>query len=269
MKKHLLDFELISNQSLNHNHNLLGLRCTSALPAITPGQFVEVRVDGSPSTYLRRPFSVHRVDYNSNTMHLLIKSIGEGTSRLASLLPGQLVNIILPLGQGFPLDENKNVLLVGGGCGVAPLWFLASELKKRNNNITMLIGGRTNRDVLMPDAYTQFGNVLVSTEDGSLGERGMVTGHSFFKDQVSGINTVYCCGPDGMMKAVSHIAEKFRIPCYVSLENTMACGMGACLCCIVDTKQGHRCVCTDGPVFNSLELKGWSAEIEVGCSIDQ
>jgi dihydroorotate dehydrogenase electron transfer subunit len=121
----------------------------------------------------------------------------------------------------------------------------------------------------MADDYRQFATVHIATEDGSLGETGMVTGHSVLKSESLPYRSIYCCGPDGMMRAVSHIAEKQGIPCLVSLENTMACGIGACLCCVVDTNQGHRCVCTDGPVFNSLELKGWSAETEVGCSLDK
>ncbi|NTW23546.1 MAG: dihydroorotate dehydrogenase electron transfer subunit [Lentimicrobium sp.] len=268
MKKYILDFSIISNQVLNHNHNLLELGCAEKLPPIIPGQFAEARVDGSHTTYLRRPFSIHRVDYSRNTIHLLIKSVGDGTRSLAGLVTGSTINIMLPLGNGFPVEENSKVLLVGGGCGVAPLWFLADELKRRGSMVTMLIGGRSAVDVLMADDYRKFGDLLISTEDGSLGETGMVTNHSVFRQEKLPYNAIYCCGPDGMMKAVSHIAEKQGIQCYVSLENTMACGIGACLCCVVDTKQGHRCVCTDGPVFNSNELKGWSAETEVGCSIE-
>ncbi len=269
MKKYILDFKILTNQPLNHNHNLLELECSGPLPAMLPGQFAEVRVDGSVNTYLRRPFSIHRVNPERNSIHLLIKSVGEGTHSLANLATGAMVNILLPLGNGFPIKENGNVLLVGGGCGVAPLWFLAEQLKKRGNKVSMLIGGRSAIDVLLANEYALFGKVYLSTEDGSLGETGMVTGHSVLNQEKLPFTGIYCCGPDGMMKAVSHIAEQQEITCLVSLENTMACGIGACLCCVVNTNQGHRCVCTDGPVFNSLELKGWSAETEVGCSIEK
>lgn len=269
MKKHIIDFKILTNTQLNHNHNLLELVCDDPLPEMLPGQFAEVRVDGSETTYLRRPFSIHRVDYSRNTVHLLIKSVGKGTETLAGLKPGELLNVMLPLGNGFPPVESKRVLLVGGGCGIAPLWVLAKELKQKNCTTDLLIGGRSARDILMADDYRQFAEVHISTEDGSLGETGMVTGHSKMKSEKLSYDAIYCCGPDGMMRAVSHIAEKHGIPCLVSLENTMACGIGACLCCVVDTNKGHRCVCTDGPVFNSLELKGWSAETEVGCSLDK
>lgn len=268
MKKHLLNFTLLKNQALNANHNLLEFGCDQTLPPMQPGQFVEVRIDGSVHTYLRRPFSIHRVDPLRNTLHLLIKSVGEGTASLAGLKPGAAVNMLVPLGKGFPLEEGPEILLVGGGCGVAPLYFLADEMRRSGRQVAILIGGRTKNDILMADEYARFGKVLISTEDGSKGETGMVTAHSIFTEQVFPFKAIYCCGPDGMMKAVSHIAEKRGIPCYVSLENTMACGIGACLCCVVDTAQGHRCVCTDGPVFRSSELRGWTAETEVGCSID-
>lgn len=269
MKKHLIDFKVLSNNSLNYNHNLLELSCDQALPAMIPGQFAEVKVDNSPATYLRRPFSIHRVDYEKNTLHLIIKSVGEGTRKIAALQAGDTVNIMLPLGNGFTIPQNSEVLLVGGGCGVAPLWFLAAELQKNGNQVTMLIGGRTEKDILLAAEYSQFGEVLISTEDGSLGQKGMVTAHTVMLQEKLPFSAIYCCGPDGMMRAVSHIAEKQSIPCMVSLENTMACGIGACLCCVVDTHKGHQCVCTEGPVFNSKELKGWSAETEVGCSINK
>lgn len=269
MKKYILDFKVLSNQAVNYNHNLLELTCDRPLPPMVPGQFAEVRVDGSPVTYLRRPFSIHRADFARNSLHLLIKSVGEGTRTLARLEPGSVLNIMLPLGNGFNMDENGDVLLVGGGCGVAPLWFLARQLKQKGNKITVLIGGRSYRDILLAEEYAQFGQVYISTEDGSLGEKGMVTHHSILGKEKLAYSTIYCCGPDGMMKAVSHIAEKQGIACQVSLENTMACGIGACLCCVVDTQRGNRCVCTEGPVFSSLELKGWSAETEVGCSLDK
>jgi dihydroorotate dehydrogenase electron transfer subunit len=268
MKKYILNFKILTNQALNYNHKLLELECMEPLPNMVPGQFAEVRVDGSLKTYLRRPFSIHRVDYAKNTIHLMIKSVGDGTRTLANLQAGAIVNIMLPLGNGFPVEKNGKPLMVGGGCGIAPLWFLAENLKKNGNDVTLLIGGRSAKDVLLAKEYSTFAKVLISTEDGSLGETGMVTAHSVFKQEHLPYSTIYCCGPDGMMKAVSHLAEKQGIPCLVSLENTMACGIGACLCCVVDTKLGHRCVCTDGPVFNSNELKGWTAETEVGCSIE-
>lgn len=269
MKKYILDLKVLSNNRLNYNHNLIELGGDVPLPPMVPGQFAEVRVDGSPTTFLRRPFSIHRVDRAANTMHLLIKSVGDGTRNIAGLEKGDTLNVMFPLGNGFTLRQNEEVLLVGGGCGVAPLYFLADQLHRKGNRVSVLIGGRSAGDILLADEYRSFGNVYISTEDGTYGEKGMVTAHSILKSSAQPFSAMYCCGPDGMMKAVAHIAESRGIDCEVSLENTMACGIGACLCCVVETHKGNQCVCTEGPVFNSRKLKGWTAQTEVGCSLDQ
>lgn len=282
MKKHIADLVVVANTPLNARHTILELKAAEPLPEIVPGQFVEVKVDGSDRVYLRRPFSVHRVDYRANTLHLLVKVVGPGTEILAALHPGKAVNVLFPLGNGFRLTENSEVLLVGGGCGVAPLYFLAEQLHARGNRVHMLIGGRSAADILIADEYRKFASVYITTEDGSLGEKGMVTAHSLVKgnrEEISeyaddrdtirkDFDKIYCCGPDGMMRAVAHLAEKLGVPCEVSLENTMACGIGACLCCVVESNHGNVCVCTEGPVFDSRDLKGWTKENEIGCSLE-
>jgi dihydroorotate dehydrogenase electron transfer subunit len=283
MKKHISDLTVLSNTQINHNHCLIELKSDIPLAEIEPGQFVEVKVNGSESTYLRRPFSVHRVDAVKNTMHLLIKVVGNGTEMLSSLLPGDMLNVMFPLGKGFTIPDSKNVLLVGGGCGVAPLHYLATKLNEKNNVVNILIGGRTANDIILAEEYRSLGNLYISTEDGSIGEKGMVTSHPIISDKkdtttdysnlaeqiTTKFDKIYCCGPDGMMRAVAHIAEQMCVPCEVSLENTMACGIGACLCCVVESNKGNICVCTEGPVFDSKILKGWTQENEVGCSLDQ
>lgn len=269
MKKQLTDLTVISNIQLNQKHNLLELMSDAALPEIVPGQFVEVKVDKSEVTFLRRPFSIHRVDREKRTIHLLIKVIGPGTQTLASLAAGQKVNVMFPLGKGFQLTVNKEVLLVGGGCGVAPLYLLAEQLFAKGNKVNILIGGRTGDDIMLAEDYKKFGNVFIATEDGSTGEKGMVTEHSILNGKTKAhFDKIYCCGPDGMMRAIAFMAEKRNIPCEVSLENTMACGIGACLCCVVESVEGNVSVCTNGPVFNSRQLKGWTSENEAGCSLD-
>ncbi|HLP04680.1 MAG TPA: dihydroorotate dehydrogenase electron transfer subunit [Paludibacter sp.] len=256
MKKFMLDLILKSNVLLTNQHALLILTSDNRLPEILPGQFAEVRVDGSPTTFLRRPLSIHYVDYAKNELWLLVQIIGEGTKRLAELVPGEKVNVILPLGNSFSLPQNKSdrLLLVGGGCGVAPLLYLGSFLKDRGyNNVNFLLGARTSGDILQAEEYHRFGKVLITTEDGSLGEKGFVTQHSILEKE--SFDLVYTCGPTPMMKAVAAYAASINAPCEVSLENTMACGIGACLCCVTDTVNGHVCVCTEGPVFNITKLK--------------
>lgn len=255
MKKFMLDLVLKENLILSNQHVLLKLTSPDKLPEILPGQFAEVRVDGSSTTFLRRPLSIHFVDYDTNELWLLIQVIGEGTKRLASLKPGETINIILPLGNSFPLPARKTdkLLLVGGGCGVAPLLYLGAYLKNQGYEPNFLLGARSKDDILQVCEYERFGKVYITTEDGSLGEKGFVTQHSLLN--ASDFNLIYTCGPTPMMKAVASYAAKIKAECEVSLENTMACGIGACLCCVTDTIDGHVCVCTEGPVFNITKLK--------------
>jgi dihydroorotate dehydrogenase electron transfer subunit len=160
-----------------------------------------------------------------------------------------------PLGNSFSLPTGNNVLLVGGGCGVAPLLFLGKWLKDQGETVTFLTGWKRKEDIFEKAAYSDCGELLVTTEDGSEGETGMVTGHSVFKSGRT-FDRIYCCGPDRMMKTIAHMAARKGIDCEVSLENTMACGFGVCLCCITPTNHGNQRVCMEGPVFSTKEL-GW------------
>jgi dihydroorotate dehydrogenase electron transfer subunit len=255
MKKFILDLVLKENRTLSNQYALLVLTSPEKLPEILPGQFAEVRVDGSSTTFLRRPISIHYVDYELNELWLLIQVIGDGTKRLSELKAGEIVNIILPLGNSFsePTDKNAKLLLVGGGCGVAPLLFLGSHLKNKGFEVNFLLGARSKTDILQISEYERFGNVYTSTEDGTLGEQGFVTRNSVL--MASNFDYIYTCGPTPMMKVIASYAAKIKANCEVSLENTMACGIGACLCCVTDTIDGHVCVCTEGPIFNITKLK--------------
>ena len=255
MKKFMLDLMVKENKILSDQYNLLILTSIEKLPEILPGQFAEVRVDGSPTTFLRRPISIHYVDYELNELWLLIQVKGDGTKRLAHMIVGESLNLLFPLGNSFnePVNKGASVLLVGGGCGVAPLLYLGSNLSKKGFKVNFLLGARSKDDLIELCEYERFGNVYTTTEDGTLGERGFVTQHSLLKD--SNFDYYYTCGPTPMMKAVARHALQTKAICEVSLENTMACGIGACLCCVTDTTEGHVCVCTEGPVFNITKLK--------------
>ena len=253
MTKQITDFSLSGKQAYGRSV-LLRLRSEQSLPDIAPGQFVQVRIDGSPSTYLRRPISIHDVDFQQNEITLLVQQVGEGTRHLAAVNVGDLINIVFPLGNGFTLPEKgENVLLVGGGIGIAPLFYFAKVLVEKGIRPTLLLGGKTESDLLRLTEYQQFGETFVTTEDGSSGEKGFVTMHSIWQQQC--FDKIYVCGPKPMMKAVAGIAKEKNIWCEVSLENLMACGLGACLCCVEDTVDGHVCVCKEGPVFNTRRLK--------------
>lgn len=255
MKKHILDLIVKRNLSLNDQYHLIVLGAESVLPDMYPGQFVEVKVENAPNTFLRRPISVNYFDKINNEIWLLIQKVGEGTHVMCELKVGEMMNIIAPLGNTFsePSDKSSEVLLVGGGVGTAPMLFLGSVLNSKGYKCNFLLGGRSSSNLLQLEEFEKYGTVYTTTEDGSHGEKGFVTNHSVLESVK--FDAIYTCGPTPMMKAVANYAESKNIHCEVSLENTMACGFGACLCCVTNTTDGHLCVCTDGPVFNIEKLK--------------
>lgn len=255
MTKQILDFKIVDNDRIHDNYILLKLHPISGdkLPDIKPGQFVQVSIDYSKNTFLRRPISVNYVDYDNNQLWLLVRKAGEGTASLFNLTAGQILNIILPLGNSFyiPTDNSAKTLLIGGGVGIAPMLYLGKKLKEAGLTPQFLIGARSAKDILELEQLQAIGQVHISTEDGTLGEQGLVTENSVLQ---SPIDIIYCCGPAPMMKAIAKTAKETNTECYVSLENMMACGMGACLCCVENTVKGNVCVCTEGPVFNINQL---------------
>lgn len=256
MKKTVTDFLLIENKQLNKDNFLLVLQSPVTVSDIFPGQFINVEIKGSPEIFLRRPFSVLDVDYKKQTISLLVKILGRGSKKLTEAQPGETINAIFPLGKSFTLPDNKDhILLIGGGSGVAPMLFLSKICQLNPDNVTVLIGARSVSDHIDISEYQSYGMFYFTTEDGSLGEKGYVTDHPVFSEQFNLYNKIYACGPDLMMKAIGRKAIDEEIFCEVSLENMMACGFGVCLCCVEDTKTGHKCVCTDGPVFNVNDLK--------------
>jgi len=256
VKKTVENLKVLSNKQLNKDHHVLILQSKNKLRDILPGQFANILVDKSQSTFLRRPFSIHFVDYEKNTIHILIKGIGTGTKCLSHTQPGENLSVIFPLGNGFTIPEQSSkVLLVGGGCGIAPLLLLAQTLNIKNHQVHILLGARSKDDLVELDAYQQFGTLHLTTEDGTVGEKGFVTNHQLFADSLKSFDHIFTCGPEPMMKAVAAQASKNNINCEVSLENTMACGFGVCLCCVTETTEGNQCVCTEGPVFNIKRLK--------------
>ena len=254
-KKNIADLTVVRNTRFNNRYFMLDLQAEEPFSVILPGQFVQVLVAGSPSTFLRRPFSIHSVDFASRRLRLLIQVKGEGTRHLSLLTEGAKLNVIYPLGNSFSLPVTKKVLLVGGGCGVAPLLFLAQFLNQQHIQPVILIGFRTRSEMFEIEEYSKFGQLLITTNDGTAGEKGLVVDHSLFQKERLDFGKIYCCGPIPMMQSVARIAQWHKVDCEVSLENTMACGFGACLCCITPTDRGNERVCMEGPVFNTKRLK--------------
>ncbi len=248
--KQAIDFTIVGRSQLSDRYFKLVLQHPDILQPIVAGQFVEVLVPNSRSVMLRRPISIHDVSVEGNTLSLLIQIVGNGTKQLSKLSIGDRLNIIYPLGRGFSL-MGKRPLLVGGGAGIAPLYYLAKCYCAIGVKPTILLGGRSASFIPAYDDFEQYGHLLCATEDGSLGYKGLVTQHP---DIVSDYDHIATCGPTPMMKAVARYAIDCGVSCEVSLENMMACGVGACLCCVTDTVDGHKCVCKDGPVFDVRTL---------------
>lgn len=252
--KHLRDLRIVATDSLNARCTLLRLTDDKApLPAIQPGQFAQVRVDGNPHAFLRRPISVHFVDDQANELWLLVQAVGEGTRTLCQLQAGQMLNLLFPLGKGFSQDikPNERLLLCGGGIGVAPLLEYGKWLSQHGAQPTFLLAARSKDDLLQINHFRQFGDVHTCTDDGSAGFHGLISQHPLLSQWTG---RVAVCGPMPMMRAMAALCKQRGLPCEVSLENKMACGLGACLCCVEPTKDGNVCVCTEGPVFDINDL---------------
>lgn len=265
MKKCLTDFSVVENLRLSDRLFLLKLTPADGSPIAPacPGQFVEVRVDHEPKVFLRRPISIHRILRDQNQLWLLVQIAGNGTAELSTLKCGDVLNLVYPLGNGYSLTRGK-ALLIGGGVGVAPLLELGAVLKDMGTDVSFLLGARKASDLVQLDHYSAIGKVYVTTEDGSVIEgldcqKGFVTNHSVLSS--GNFDSIRVCGPGPMMKSVAKMVsgwsemQGYERYCEVSLENKMACGLGVCLCCVEDTKEGHKCVCSEGPVFDIKELK--------------
>ena len=235
-----------------------------------PGQFIEVRCSEEIGLLLRKPFSVHRI--LDDGIEILCEVVGKGTELLAKKNKNELLDVIGPLGNGFTYDAKAlrpyAPILVAGGIGVAPLIALAETLVSRLsgspvNRLKVLIGACKKEHILCEKDFKKLGaEVIITTEDGSKGHKGLVT-DLLRNTQDARRTTIYACGPAAMLKAVAKIAEKMRIPCQVSMEERMACGVGVCLGCPVkvkmqnakrSTQYEYKMVCKDGPVFNAEEI---------------
>lgn len=257
MKKYVADLSITGIEFPREDYALLRLTDPEKeLPEMLPGQFVNILIEGSAQTFLRRPISINYVDRKNNELWLLVHAIGAGTRALAASKIGDRLNCIYPLGNGFSLPENgqKKYLLVGGGVGTAPLLYYGEQLQALGCTPVFLLGGRTHKDLMQLGLFKKYGKVCVTTEDGSLGEKGFVTQHSILSAET--FDAIATCGPKPMMMAIARYAHEKGIPCEASLENLMACGVGACLCCVEKDKEEHNvCVCKEGPVFNTQILQ--------------
>ncbi len=239
-------------------YNLLRLRAPGVAPRVAPGQFIHVRVPHLEECVLRRPFSVFRAD--GDTLAILYKHVGKGTRTLQYLKPGETLSILGPLGRGFPAPAaGAFPVIVAGGYGMAALYLTARGAPVKG---VAFFGGRAAKDILcVPDFEALGWRVVVATEDGSLGRRGLVTDalDGWWRDEGAGrIPELFACGPTGMLKAVAERARTRGWTAWTSMDNNMGCGVGACLTCVLKVRDGDQWAwaraCREGPVFDAREV---------------
>lgn len=253
MSKLLVKAPVIANISLTENVKQLIFHSPEIAAQAMPGQFLHVRVADSIIPLLRRPFGVAGVDVKRELVSIIYRVVGHGTAKLASVQEGEALDCMGPLGRGFDLDCQRP-LLIGGGMGLAPLRYLAQRLCPQP--IDILMGGRTRNEMFWPELFQQTcRNTHIMTDDGSVGMRGVTIDllPALLRD--GNYDMLYACGPRPMLAAIARLSQELGILCQISLEEYMACGMGACLSCTCDAPDGmRRKVCTDGPVFWAKEV---------------
>jgi dihydroorotate dehydrogenase electron transfer subunit len=240
-----------------------------------PGQFVEIAVPPGRDFLLRRPFSIHQASRRggwAGTIEVVFDVVGPGTAWLADLQPHDTLDVIGPIGRSFQMPRGAvSCLLVGGGYGAAPLYFLAEELRARDKQVNMVIGAKGADRVFKPVEGKRLSTtILITTEDGGMGERGRVTDHLEAMIERTQARVVYACGPNPMLRAVAEFCRARRIPCQVSVEELMACGLGVCWTCTVPVlaKDGRGWwnlrACVEGPVFNGARIwwERWFGEVD-------
>ena len=245
------DTKVIENRLIAKDVFELQLHAPELAAAALPGQFVHMQTGMFGKPLLRRPISIADADPAKGIITCIYKVVGTGTGVLANREPGAVVNVMGPLGTGFPTESvnDGHVLLIGGGVGVPPMYILAKALTKAGVSCHMFLGFRSSEDVFYEEKFQELGDTWVATEDGSRGYKGFIT-DLLTEEHAS---RYYACGPKPMLAKVKH---QLTIPGYLSLEERMGCGVGACLACVcrTNTDRGYAKVCSDGPVFDSKEV---------------
>jgi dihydroorotate dehydrogenase electron transfer subunit len=261
---------ILNNKEITPGYFLLQLRSPEIAKKSCPGQFLHIKCSQGSNPLLRRPFSIHKV--TGDTVEILYKVVGKGTTYLSKRKKGEKLDCLGPLGNGFQLPITNyqlpvtNIILVAGGIGIAPLFFLREKITEFPITnfqlpITVFLGTKTKDEILCAKELKNLkAEIHISTEDGSMGYKGLAS--DLFKNKLSSIvyrpsSVVYACGPKEMLKEIACLSEELQIPCQVSFEQFMGCGIGICNACVIKTKQGYKKVCKDGPVFDAEEID-WS-----------
>lgn len=249
---------VLLNERIAEGIGRIVLSAPQTAPAVLPGQFVHLRISEGADFILRRPLSIHRVV--GDTLEILYQVVGRGTLVLADRAPGAEMDVIGPIGHGWQMPTDaRHALVVAGGVGAAPMGMLVEELAARGVAVTYVCGAPTAERLLARDHFDALARrTAYATDDGSLGTHGYVTeliADALGQDRP---DVVYACGPEVMQRKAAQAAAEAGVPCQVSLERLMGCGIGACLSCVVSTVSGRKRACVDGPVFDAAELL-WDA----------
>ena len=266
------ELKIISNKKLCDKHYVLKLKSKTITKTALPGQFVQIMINEYHDPLLPRPFSF--LDIQGESFEILYQVVGLGTKILANKTKGDKLKVLGPLGNGWAEPRGYEYLLVGGGVGIPPIYHWAKEAVKKNKfnakHISIFLGGRNKKYLHYEKQFKKLGlKIQVATDDGSKGKKGRVT--DILKPQLKdNTQCIMACGPTPMLRAISDLADKWEIPCYVSVEEPMPCGFGACLGCAIkikaDSDPANRTTqtaqrnyryamsCTEGPVFKSKEI---------------
>lgn len=249
--------KVLSNKMLIPEHYKMEIYSPKTSSSAKPGQFIHIKTGKTTSPLLRRPISIYINDKKRGIISILYKTVGTGTSLLTEYKPNDTIDIIGPLGNGFPMgDEQNHIAIVGGGVGIAPLVFLALEARQLNKKVIFIQGAPCKRTLIDVQELKDAGCIIeTATDDGSAGFRGFPTELLKKYLEKEHLDAVYSCGPTPMLKTIKKISLEYKIQTYISLEQKMGCGIGACLGCVCRVLVGgiqgatYKRVCKDGPVF--------------------
>lgn len=249
--------KVLANKRLTDRLWLVDIQVESLGAQLEPGQFVHLQIPGMEGHILRRPFSVFYTSEDGSVITILYQVVGFGSAHLTTIKPGTEVSLMGPVGHGWHIPKGvTHALLVAGGVGGAPLFLHAKELVEQGIDVEVILGAQNADALVVEPRYTALlgHEPHIATDDGSRGHAGFCTDLVSQRIAEKQFDYVACCGPEPMMKIVSGITLDAGIPTFISLEKRMACGIGACLSCIVETKQGRKRSCVDGPIFDASEV---------------
>ncbi|MEB2263819.1 dihydroorotate dehydrogenase electron transfer subunit [Priestia megaterium] len=255
MIKHEM-MQVVSQRPLTHNVYELTLQGELVRFMNEPGQFVHIRVNNDYLPLLRRPISIAEIDQTHEQFTMIYRAEGAGTSLLAEKQAGQSIDVLGPLDHGFPLEaieSGQTALLVGGGIGVPPLYELSKRLREKGVQVIHVLGFQSKADVFYEREFLALGETYIATVDGSYGTKGFVT--TVIDEQQFSYDVMFSCGPTPMLKALEN--NYTNKPLYISLEERMGCGIGACFACVCresEDSTAYKKICSDGPVFQAGEV---------------